>query len=199
MPNFSSISAPGPDLHHLFKMVPQVPYSEKVNTQMEQFRLFAIAILAAMLEPEKIRSRNPAPAIKRAAGLLDRLPEYLPFQNLSKEQERARLRRQIDADRQVMRFWLMDKGEKFTFEQFIRTPGCQHKSVRELKAMLKRLGFPFLETPKESSDFPSFWPAGQITSEAYQQALKIIAEERRERKLESQKIRRTKKKRLASL
>jgi hypothetical protein len=159
---------------------------------LNQLRLFTTAILAAVLEPEKMRSKDPGPAIQRAAQLLDRLPEYLPFEALSAAQERVLISKRIDDDIRAMRHWKMDKGTRLTLEQFLETPDCQHKSLRELKAMLKRVGFPFLETPKRPSDFPVFLPAGQITLEAYQLAQKRNALLQQKRKLESQKKRRVK-------
>jgi hypothetical protein len=155
-------------------------------------RLFVVAILAAVLEPEKMLSKDPGPAIRRAAQLLDRLPEYLPFEALSTGQERARISKRIKDDIGELRDWKMDKGPWLTFEQFLETPDCGHKNLRELRAMLERVRFPFLETQTRPSDFPFFLPAGQITLEAYQLARKRDALFQRKQKLESQRKRRVK-------
>lgn len=190
MPDSFSHSPFHLDLGHLFKIPPQVPNYGTVDVPLEQFRLVAIAILAAQLEPEKMLSDNPAPAIRRAAQLLERLPEYLPFEKLSRVQEQALIRKRITEEQRLVGLWKMDKDRRFTLEQFVGTPDCKHKSLRGLKAMLKRVDFPFLEIPKKSSDVPSFWPAGEITLEAYQYALKLDAELREKRKLEKQRKRR---------
>jgi hypothetical protein len=165
------------------------PWYDKVDSPLNQLRLFAVAILAAVLEPEKMRSNNPGPAIDKAARLLDRVPEYLRFENLSRVQQRDRLSKEATERKQLVRLWKMDKGLRFTLEQFIGTPSCKHKSLRELKLMLERVEFPFLETPKKP--FP-FWPAGQITAAAYQHALKQNAKLRQKQRLLSQQKRRIK-------
>ena len=139
-----------------------------------------------------MRSKDPGQAIQRAAQLLDRLPEYLPFEAVSAAQERVLISKRIDDDIRAMRDWKMDKGTMLTLEQFLETPDCEHKSLRELKAMLKRVDFPFLEAQKRPSDFPFFLPAGQITHEAYQLALKRDALLQKKQKLERQRKRRAK-------
>ena len=170
----------------------QAAYFEQANALLEQLRFFATAILAAVLEPETMRSNEPAPAIEKAALLLDRIPEYLPFENLSIKQEHRLLHKWSTKKREVVRLWKMDQGPLFTLEQFIETPDCKHKSLRELKLLLERADFPFLKTPKKPSNFPSFWPAGQITSEAYQYVLKEDAKRRQKRRVKNQQKRRAK-------
>src|SRR6516225_6382517 len=110
----------------------QAAYFEQANALLEQLRFFATAILAAVLEPETMRSNEPAPAIEKAALLLDRIPEYLPFENLSIKQEHRLLHKWSTKKREVVRLWKMDQGPLFTLEQFIETPDCKHKSLREL-------------------------------------------------------------------
>jgi hypothetical protein len=174
----------------------QVPFYDRVDPLLNELRRLAPLFLAAMLEPEKMLSKDPAPAIRKAAQLLNRLPEYLPFEALSTGQERALISKGIDDDIREMRDWKMDKGTQFTLEQFVKqfsgTTACKHKSVRELKAMLKRVKFPFLKAQKRPSDFPFFLPAGQITHEAYQLALKRDALLQKKQKLERQRKRRAK-------
>jgi hypothetical protein len=165
---------------------------EQTNALLEQLRFFATAILAAVMEPETMRSNEPAPAIEKAALLLDRIPEYLPFENLSIKQEHLLLHKWSTEKRKVVRLWKMDQGPLFTLELFIETPDSEHKSLRELKLMLKRVGFPFLETAKKSSGFPSFWPAGQITLAAYQYALQQGEKRRQKRRVKNQQKRRAK-------
>jgi hypothetical protein len=172
----------------------RTPYHEKVDAPINQFRLFVTVILAALLEPAKMRSKNPALALERAALLLERAPEYLPFESLSRVQERKLLAKWAAEKKQLVHDWKMDEGDRFTLERFIdiERAECRHKSPRELRAMLERVDFPFLETPKKHLSFPSFWPAGQITLEAYQLALKLDAKLQQKRKLESQRKRRAK-------
>jgi hypothetical protein len=170
----------------------QAPFYDRVDPLLGELRRVAPLFLAAMLEPEKILSKDPAPAIRKAAQLLNRLPEYLPFEALSTGQERARISKRIEDDIGELRDWKMDKGPWLTFEQFLETPDCRHKNLRELRAMLKRVDFPYLETPKRPSDFPIFLPAGQITLAAYQHALRRDAKDQQKRKLESQRKRRVK-------
>ena len=67
----------------------QVPFYDKRDPLLGELRRVAPLFLAAILEPGKVRSKDPAPAIRRAAQLLNRLPEYLPFEALSTGQERA--------------------------------------------------------------------------------------------------------------
>jgi hypothetical protein len=180
-------SKPGPDVPFLAGSAFTPP--TRVDPSIYQMRLFATAILAALLEPEQMRSKNPGPAIRRADQLLESVPEYLRFENLSRVLQRDHLSKEATERKQLVRLWKMDKGLRFTLEQFIGTTDCKHKSLRELKAMLERVGFPFLETPKKP--FP-FWPAGQITAAAYQHALKQNAKLRQKQRLVSQQKRRIK-------
>jgi hypothetical protein len=149
--------------------------------------MIAVAILATLLEPAKMRSSNPAPAIRRAAQLLDRVPESLPFKDLDAAQEGRLLHKKAAANRRLVRLWKMDKGPWFTPQEFLGTPGCKHKSVNQLEAMLKRAEFPFLET-----GYPPLRIYGRITLKAYQRALKRVSKLRRKRKLENQEKRRAK-------
>ena len=125
-------------------------------------------------------------AIRKAAELLDRLPEYLAFETLSTAQMRALRSERAAVDDRLARLWKMDKdnGSYLTREQLIETSGRKHKSVRGLEAMLKRVGFPFLETPKKSSNIPHFPPLGSITVKAYQRALKLDAEKQKKMRLQ---------------
>jgi hypothetical protein len=174
----------------------QVPFYDRVDPLLNELRRVVPLFLAAMLEPEKMLSKNPGPAIQRAVQLLNRLPEYLPFEALSTGQERALISKGIEDDIQEMRDWKMDKGGWLTLEQFIErfsgTTDCKYKSVRELREMLKRAKFPFLKAQKRPSDFPFFLPAGQITLEAYRLALKRDALFQKKKKLERQRKRRAK-------
>src|SRR5262245_20127303 len=98
-------------------------YHDRADSPLSQMRLFATAILAALREPEKMRSKNPDPAIQKAAQLLDRVPDYLRFENLSRVQQRDRLSKEAAERKRLVRLWKMDEGDKLTFEQFIGTPG----------------------------------------------------------------------------
>jgi hypothetical protein len=174
----------------------QVPFYDRFDPLLGELRRLAPLFLAAMLDPEKLRSKDPGPAIQRAVQLLNRLSEYLPFEALSTGQERALISKGIDDDIRAMQDWKMVKGSWLTFEQFIEqfsgTSDCKYKSVRELREMLKRVKFPFLKAQKRPSDFPFFLPAGQITLEAYRLALKQDALLQKKGKLERQRKRRAK-------
>jgi hypothetical protein len=168
----------------------RTPYHDMVDAPINQWRLFVTVILAALLDPEKMRSKNPAPALERAAELLERAPEYLPFEDLSTVQERELLAKWAAEKKQLVHCWKMDEGDKITLERFVGTADCKHKSLRELERMLKRVDFPFLVKPKRPSDSPPFWPAGQITPAAYQYARELDDKRRQKRRLANQRKRR---------
>jgi len=63
-----------------------------------------VALLAALLEPETLRSEDPGPAVVRAAALLDRASQYL-FRDLSATGQRALLRQYAGANDAEARAW----------------------------------------------------------------------------------------------
>ena len=67
-------------------------------------RLIDVALLAALLEPETLRSEDPRPAIVRAAALLDRASQYL-FRDLSAAAQCALLRQYAGASDAEARAW----------------------------------------------------------------------------------------------
>jgi hypothetical protein len=67
-------------------------------------RLIEVALLAALLEPETLRSEDPGPAIVRAAALLDRVSQYL-FRDLSTAAQCALLRQYAGTNDAEARAW----------------------------------------------------------------------------------------------